>query len=327
MKTSFCIWFATLTIVGFLINSPKASASAFTATAVVAKGDVKVLSTKIDPAGAAKNFVLFEGQKFKYKKVKIGMRLRPGQVVMTGTNGKAKLAYTNGDHMMVAPGTSVTIPSPVKGKKGTSSIKLIYGKMRALISKKGPRKKMNVRTKSAVAGVRGTDFFIGHNPNKGMEVVVLRGEVAVSNDPKQLATEAKAEKLQVVKTGYHAEVKEKQDVKKVEASKDKLLDVQASSSVELNKEELKALPEKQKKAVLKLEKQTSKAVLEDIKEYDPAQYEALKKSKTLSAQDINTQVVSKLYKQAPQPKKPKKANLDTIDEIGQDVYKKYFQED
>lgn len=326
MKTSFFHRFTTLTIVGILFPSSLALANSFTATAVVAKGDVKVLNSKIDKSAEIKKFVLFEGQKYSYKKIKIGMRLRPGQVVLTGTNGKAKLAYSNGDHMMVAPGTSVTIPAPVKGKKGTSSIKLIYGKMRALISKKGPRNKMNVRTKSAVAGVRGTDFFIGHNPKDGMEVVVLRGEVAVHNAPDKLATEVKEEALDVVKTGYHAKVKTKQKVNQVEASKEKLLDVQASSHASLNKKELDALPEKQKVTVLKLEKKASKAVLEDIKVHDPEQYKALK-SKKLQSHNIHTEVISKLYKQAPRPKKPKKANLETIDQIGEDVYKKYFKED
>ncbi len=326
MKTSFLNRFATLTIVGLLALPSLVLANTFTATAVVAKGDVKVLNSKIEPTSETKKFVLFEGQKYTYKRIKIGMRLRPGQVVLTGTNGRAKLAYTNGDHMMIAPGTSVTVPSPVKGKKGTSSIQLIYGKMRALISKKGPRNKMNVRTKSAVAGVRGTDFFIGHNHNTGMEVVVLRGEVAIYNDPEKLATEIGDDKLEVVKTGYHAQVKAKQKIEKLEASKEQLLDVQASSYVPLTTEDLKALPQKDKAAVLKLEKQTSTAALEDIKLHDPEQYKVLK-GKKLSSHNIHTEIVSRLYKQAPRPKKPKKANLDTIDQVGEDVYKKYFKED
>lgn len=324
MKTTLHRQLKTLTIVLFSFCSSLAFASAFTGTIVVAKGDVKVLNSKLSDASISNKFVLFEGQKFTFDKAKIGMRLKPGQIVMTGTNGKAKVAYQNGDHMMIAPGTSLTLPEPIKGKTGTSSLKLIYGKMRSLISSKGPRNKMNIKTKSAVAGVRGTDFFVSHNPQNGMEVVVLRGEVAVAHEhPDILATEAPKEKLNVVKTGYHAKVKDTFDSH--EATKDKLLDVQASSHVELAKEDLKKLNDDQKKKVLTLEKKATKAILADIQHHDPEHFKKLK-GKKLSSHEIHTEVVSHLYKQAPQPKKPKKADLETIDQMGKGVYEKYFGE-
>ncbi|MEO0336965.1 MAG: hypothetical protein AAF202_11250, partial [Pseudomonadota bacterium] len=93
----------------------------------------------------------------------------------------------------------------------------------------------------------------------------------------------------------------------------------------LNNGDLKALDEETKKEIKTLEKKSLKIVLDDIKSEDPELYKEISKQKNLSEDKVNTQVVSKLFRQAPAEKKPKKANLEEIDQIGKDVYEKYFK--
>ena len=189
---------------------------------------------------------------------------------------------------------------------------------------------MRAKTKSAVAGVRGTDFYLSYSGGIGTELTVLRGAVEIDNTN---TTENKTveTKPQVVKTGYSAKVEDNKDKKKqpkpieiVEAPKDKLIEIQAASNVKLDKKEFKALPKEQQKTIKTLEKKALKVVLDDVKAEDPELFKKLSAKKNLDESTINTEVVSKLYKQAPAPKKPKKANLDEIDQIGKDVYEKYF---
>ncbi|MEO0336352.1 MAG: FecR family protein, partial [Pseudomonadota bacterium] len=186
-----------------------AQAAKYVGTVVISKGDVKVLTKALEKEARAKKFVLYEGKKFSFQKARIGFRMRPGYILQTGTNGRAKVAYSNGDHVILAPGSSVAMPKPSKDKDASSELDLFYGKMRALISKKGPRKKMKVRTKGAVAGVRGTDFFISYTGGVGTDLTVLRGAVEIG-DKQKAATPA------LIKTGYKASLNEPRETKKVD---------------------------------------------------------------------------------------------------------------
>jgi hypothetical protein len=334
--------------------SLSAQARKYVGTVVISKGDVKVLTKALKKEARAKKFVLYEGTKFAYTKARIGFRMKPGYVLQTGTNGRAKVVYSNGDHVILAPGSSVAMPKPSKDKDASSELDLFYGKIRALVSKKGPRKKMKVKTKGAVAGVRGTDFYMSYTGGVGTDLTVLRGAV-------ELGDKQKSVKPVLIKTGYKATLNEPANTKKVddgsaaepgqtkpvvmqkggkdaddskiaataievhEATKDELLTVQAASNVKLEKKELSRLDEDTQKEIKTLQKKSLKIVLDDIKAEDPNLYNEIVKQKNLSEDSVNTQVVSKLFKQAPAPKKPKKANLEEIDQIGKDVYEKYFK--
>lgn len=150
------------------------------------KGDVKILSRK----GSSGSKVLrYEGQTYKYKKARIGRKVRPKEIILTGPSAKAKVVFPNGDHFHIGPGSSMTVPAKrgSKASKG-SHLKLYYGKVRALISKKGPRKNLILRSKTAVAGVRGTDFFFSESGVHGTKLTVLRGSVALAKHKSEKIT-------------------------------------------------------------------------------------------------------------------------------------------
>jgi hypothetical protein len=59
-------------------------------------------------------------------------------------------------------------------------IDLLYGTLRGIILKDGPRSGTQVRSRTIAMGVRGTDFQIGANDTNGYaKVTVLRGSVIV----------------------------------------------------------------------------------------------------------------------------------------------------
>lgn len=178
---------------------------------------------------------------------------------------------------------------------------------------------MKVTTPTAVAGVRGTDFFTRSNPTVGTQVTVLRGEVAVQ-------TKAKPTEVVQVKTGYTAEAQPKAEVapKVKEATKQDLLTLQSESAVKATEEDVARLAPQVKKEIQVLANKTKEAVLNDIKTENEDLYKELKSKKDLDSEDINTAVVAQLYKVAPSDKK-KKPTKDEIEAIGRDVYEKYFE--
>ena len=305
----------------FLFLSSPSWAQTFVGTFVAVKGDVKILRS---PAGNkdAGPFALYEGIKYTYEKAKIGNKIKPSEVVQSGADGKAKIAYPNGDHFIIGYGTTLILPAVSDrggdDKKG-SSMELIYGRVRSLISKGGPRNNMKVKTPSAVAGVRGTDFFARSNPAVGTQITVLRGEVAM-----QSAT--KPEETVSVKTGYTAEAAPKAEAppKVEEATKEDLMTLQGESAVKVAKEDIAKLPPEIKGEVTALAEKTKEAVLDDIKTTDAQLYKNLAANGKLDAEDINTAVVADLYKAAPSDKK-RKPTKEEIDSIGKDVYDKYFK--
>jgi hypothetical protein len=280
------------------------------------------------------SYVLFEGTYYKTKKAKLGTKVFPGEVVRTENKSKLRLVYRNGDQITVGSGTSYQIQEGVKkGKKKTSSIRLMYGAMRAVISKDGPRTGMKVNTKTAAMGVRGTDFFVAQRGSKkNTRVSVIRGEVSVK--PKQkLAKEVQ------VKTGESAQIKEAkkpakpgkaiEKAKKVlvaevaRTTKKELVQIQKDSIIRKKDMDMKNMEKGAKKEIKKLEKKAAETTLNDLKTYDKKLYEKVKKMKKLKSVDaINTLSVKKIYKKAPKGKG--KLSEEEIAALENNAYEMYF---
>lgn len=302
-----------------ILTSVPTWAQTFVGTFVAVKGDVKILKT---PAGATDPgpYALYEGEKYIYEMAKIGKKVKPLEIVQSGADGKAKIVYPNGDNFLIGVGTTMVMPTVHEGgTKKATSLKLIYGRVRALISKTGPRNNMKVSTPTAVAGVRGTDFFTRANPTDGTQVTVLRGEVAMQ-------TTAKPNVTIPIKTGHTAEVDPKtvETPRVVEATKQELMAVQSESSVKANAEDIAALPADIKTEIATLAESSKSAVLNDIKATDENLYNQLAQNNALDAEEINTAVVAELYKTAPMDQKNTPTPSE-IDAIGRDVYDKYFK--
>lgn len=314
----------------FTLVGANSYAQTFVATFVMTKGDVKILRpAESNPKGP---FLIYEGKKYSYENGRIGKKVMPQEILQTGTDGRAKIVYPNGDHFNLGPGTSLSLPSSsAEDAKPTQGLNLFYGRVRALISKGGPRTGMKTKTPSATAGVRGTDFFIRHNPTIGSQVSVLRGEVALKAN-----TDKTNAKPTAVKKGFTGSVDTvKKNAKTVNsqpkvalATKEQIVEIQKETALKPDQKALDKLPTELKKQIDLLTVKSTEAVVEDIKTDDPSLYKELKekmaKKEAIDIYDINTKVVAKLYNQAPGESKTK-PTAEELDSIGKDVYDKYFK--
>ncbi len=116
--------------------------------------------------------VKYEGTTYLARPAKAGAEVKIGEVLRTTAGGKARLVFDNGDSMQVGEGTCYRVVE--------QGVRLYDGKLRSIIQKGGPRSKMVIRTKSAIMGVRGTDFLVEERQSQGAKITVLRGKVEVT---------------------------------------------------------------------------------------------------------------------------------------------------
>lgn len=121
--------------------------------------------------------------RFAIRVSKPGFELRCDDVIATGPNGGAVLELAKG-RISMAPNARLELIA------GSARVSLAYGRMRAIVKKSGDpnsaTRAFEVKTFSAVVGVRGTDFFAAYDPNEGVtEQATIEGSVEV----KQVGTE------------------------------------------------------------------------------------------------------------------------------------------
>ena len=103
-------------------------------------------------------------------------------LVNTQVNARARIALDDGSVLNVGSESSMKIVKHDAGAQQTE-LELTYGKLRAQAQKIAkPDGKFEVRTPAGVAGVVGTDFFLGYDGTTGtMNVIVFEGFVKVCN--------------------------------------------------------------------------------------------------------------------------------------------------
>ena len=144
-----------------------ANAQNVNGTLRVVKGDVQIKS----------------GKTGETTKARIGQQVFPQDVVITGAESRAKIVMVDNNEINVSPDSQVEIQhyefDPGKDKKEVL-LNVLYGKVRAKVEQHydGKTSKFEVKTPSAVAGVRGTDFMTSYNQsNNSSQVVTFRGAV------------------------------------------------------------------------------------------------------------------------------------------------------
>ncbi len=149
----------------FCLSFAKAQSSG---TFMVVKGDVQV-KNKI---GAI-------------QKAKIGMKVIASDTISSGAEGRAKIVMSDKNIINISPDTIVELEKyiydPAKDDKQVT-LNVLQGKVRTTVEQKydGEKNKFHVKTPSAVAGVRGTDFLTSYSPaTKEMKLVTFKGQVAV----------------------------------------------------------------------------------------------------------------------------------------------------
>jgi hypothetical protein len=331
--------FALATLVIFNPHSAFASTDPQVALLAQVEGKTQIFTQPSKTAHQKKNpaagtMALYEGQYYLIQDAKTGDRVENGVIVRTLPGAKAKVLYPNGDQFYVGPGTAYRIEWKPKKSDGIAQVELMYGRMRGVISKEGPRKKLQIRTKSATMGVRGTDFFIADTgPDGETEVSVIRGSVEVrpnpkSGEPKETKKESVA---QEIKTGQSAAVAQTIEVRST--TKEDLSGIKEASTLSAQPSPAASLPAPQQNQVMAeiaaLEKKAVEVTLKDIQTYQPEVYKQIEAQpgQVKQAQDLNNKTVEIAAVQAPSapPKRRKPRITEIKDASDADYYDKYFK--
>jgi hypothetical protein len=164
------------------VNPPTLANNVQGAVVTRTEGESQLMIKKVGsaPTPAGAKSIMFEKDTYFIRPVKNGDRPANGDVVSTGKNGKVRLIFRNGDQVTVTPGTAFKFSWDPKTDRNAIA-EIVYGDIRAVIQPEGPRSGMKVQTKSAVMGVRGTDFYVSAwSKDAGSKVSVMRGKVAVA---------------------------------------------------------------------------------------------------------------------------------------------------
>lgn len=347
-----------------------AMAAAFSASSYAAEGAEPGMITKkigkvtllMDPhptrEGAGPH-VKYDGMYYRAVKAKKGMTVPLGSVIQTTGFGRARVTFPSGDQITVSKSSFYKIGYDRRQKKKVSE--LMFGSIRGLVRNKGAKEKLQVKTRTMVMGVRGTDFFVSARDSSGSSVVnVLRGKVAVAQLPPEpppqsgggakanrgKARKAKPLKMVEIPAGFSVKVqpkhaprtkdgkrrKKRQPALKVKpTTKKQLVAVQMETVIKERAGDEEPMAPELAKKVAKLEAKATETCLADIKEYNPALYASMKDSvkeggKVLSVDAIQTDTVKSMIKKAPatSDEKGRKPTAKELEAIDQDIYNRYF---
>jgi len=103
-----------------------------------------------------------------------------GDVVKTNEGGRARVSLDDGSVLNVGSSSSLTVTQHNSAAQQTQ-IELTYGRMRSQVVKQSkPNAKFEVHTAVGVAGVVGTDFFLGYL-NGIFQLIVFEGHIKFCN--------------------------------------------------------------------------------------------------------------------------------------------------
>jgi len=147
----------------FLLFASISHAAEF-GTFMLVKGKVLIVNDKGQPAEA-----------------KVSSKIFVGETVVTDSDSRAKIIMSDRNVLNILPNTKMKIEkyNTASGSKEVQ-LNLIEGKVRSNVGEKYDNKssKFEIRTATAVAGVRGTEFITSYDPvTKTTEVLTIHGQV------------------------------------------------------------------------------------------------------------------------------------------------------
>ena len=149
----------------FVFSTTAANAQAVHGVLRVVKGDVQIKSAKSGQTARAR----------------VGEKVFPKDTIITAKDARAKIVMVDNNEINVSPESQIEIQNyeydPAAGKKDVL-LNVIYGKVRSKVEQKydGKTSKFQIKTPSAVAGVRGTDFLTAHQGGV-TNIVTFEGKV------------------------------------------------------------------------------------------------------------------------------------------------------
>lgn len=238
--------------------------------------------------------VILDGLKKQSFKALKFEKLFVDDIIITASKSKAKIVLKNKNIVFVDEWGQLVIPKEASGADVSSGLfNIVYGKFRGVVVK-GEKEKADVKSPSAVMGIRGTDFMIEYSPTTNKTTVsVLRGEVTLEkkkeekpkeevkkNEKVEVKEAAKPEEPIVVKAGYTAAVKAPppqptiQETAKQELQEEKVPEPKQEEIVQPQKITLEKLDEAKLISMVETKKIDEKT--EEPKEMKEIKKEALK---------------------------------------------------
>lgn len=142
---------------------------------------------------------------------KVGSKIHEGETVITGPDSRAKIVMTDRNIINISPNTQLKIEKYSNTSKDKNvRLTLVEGKVRNNVEQKYDNKnsKFEVRTATAVAGVRGTQFITSYNSSTRVtEVITLKGQVSFASLTAAASSSAASNEV-VVGRGEKSEVQE-----------------------------------------------------------------------------------------------------------------------
>lgn len=111
----------------------------------------------------------------------VGADIFVNDTIRTGSDGRAEVTFTDGSVLTVGPDSEVAVAffAP-EASESVALLDLLSGIARMTVNKATAWGRFEVRTTTAVASVRGTDYLVEAAPEK-TAVFVSEGRVAVSS--------------------------------------------------------------------------------------------------------------------------------------------------
>lgn len=104
--------------------------------------------------------------------------LYAGDTVMTGFSSNAEIVFDDATIIKLGPNSRMSVRSLDRKGKNKTVLDLLKGSLMAVVRKLNDKEEFSVRTKMAMAAVKGTEFIIEAGDNE--RVGVYEGSVAVS---------------------------------------------------------------------------------------------------------------------------------------------------
>jgi len=152
--------------------------------------DVEIKSVVSSYSGEVEHFSKRDNEWAPLEKDRAGY-LESGDTIRTGHNGRAEAYFLDGEGVIrLGPNSSFTLEEDISGQQ-------IIEFFKGVIQLKA-EKYFTVRTATAVFAVRGTEFLLSEDKDKGTELIVFKGIVELSD--------LKGRKTVIVNAGYKTKV-------------------------------------------------------------------------------------------------------------------------